>query len=225
MIIVLGFLLGIRHATDPDHVVAVSAVVSRERSIGRAALLGLSWGVGHSLTVMAAGGAMIMFGLKLPARLGLGLELAVGIMLIGLGAMNLRAFARARRDGRSASSASQAPAASPATRRSFLRSALIGVVHGLAGSAAIAVVVAASIADKSWALLYLLLFGVGTAGGMVAITVAFALPFVVTKAAARLQTKVVWLTGVMSIVVGAGVAYQVVVTDRWLSASPVWTPR
>jgi hypothetical protein len=227
----LGLLLGVRHATDPDHVVAVSAMVSRERSIGRAALLGLSWGVGHSLTVVAAGGAMIFFDLRLPPRLGLGLELAVAVMLIALGAVNVRAFGRARRaaaTARPARPTTEAPpeaSSAPRSRSSFARSAMMGIVHGLAGSAAIAMVVVASIADESWALLYLFLFGLGTIGGMVAITAALGLPFVAAKAAARVQTRVVMLTGVVSILVGVGVAYQVVVTGGWLSASPTWTPR
>ncbi len=229
MIIALGFLLGIRHATDPDHVVAVSAMVSRERSVKRAAWLGLSWGIGHSVTVVAAGSGMILFGLTLPPRLGLGLELAVAVMLIVVGSLNVAAFRRGRTHTRAreldvASTSTPSPPSSKTPTRTFLRSLLIGVVHGLAGSAAIAIVVVASIPDRTWALLYLLLFGLGTMGGMVAITVALALPFVVTRTAARLQTKVVWLTGVASILVGVGVAYQVIIVGGWLSTAPTWTP-
>jgi hypothetical protein len=223
-IIALGFLLGIRHATDPDHVVAVSAMVSRERSVRRAALLGVSWGVGHALTVLVAGAAMIAFGLELPPRLGLGLELAVAVMLVVLGAMNVQAFRRARRVGDAVEvDPSTSPATGP-TNRSFVRSLLIGVVHGLAGSAAIALVVVGSIPERTWALVYLSLFGLGTIGGMLAITIALALPFLATKAVARLQARVVWLTGVASILVGFGVAYQVIVMDGWLSAAPTWSP-
>jgi hypothetical protein len=223
-IIALGFLLGIRHATDPDHVVAVSAMVSRERSAKRAALLGFSWGLGHAVTVLIVGAAMIAFGLTLPARLGLGLELAVAVMLIVLGTMNVLAFRRSSRAVDTEADGNTARAPSPAGR-SFLRSLVIGVVHGLAGSAAIALVVVASIPETGWALVYLVLFGLGTMGGMIAITVALALPFLASKVAARLQARVVWLTGVASILVGFGVAYQIIVMDGWLSAAPTWSPR
>ncbi len=221
-IIALGFLLGIRHATDPDHVVAISAMVSRERSAKRAALLGLTWGLGHALTVMVVGAAMIAFDVTLPARLGLGLELAVAVMLIVLGAMNVWAY---RRSNRAAEHHTGAPRTPVPASRSLLRSLAIGVVHGLAGSAAIALVVAATIPETGWALVYLALFGVGTMGGMIAITVALALPFLASKVAARLQARVVWLTGVASIVVGFGVAYEIIVMDGWLSAAPTWSPR
>jgi hypothetical protein len=223
-IIALGFLLGIRHATDPDHVVAVSAMVSRERSAKRAALLGLSWGLGHALTVLVVGAGMIAFDVTLPARLGLGLELAVAVMLIVLGTMNVCASRRSTRANDHHTSGSTPPPPDPASR-SFLRSLAIGVVHGLAGSAAIALVVVASIPETGWALVYLALFGLGTMGGMIAITVALALPFLASKVAARLQARVVWLTGVASILVGFGVAYQIIVMDGWLSAAPNWSPR
>src|ERR1700716_1164469 len=88
-ILAFGFFLGMRHATDPDHVVAVSTIVSRERSILRAALIGILWGLGHTLTILAVGAAIILFGLSIPARVGLTMEFCVGLMLILLGALNL----------------------------------------------------------------------------------------------------------------------------------------
>ena len=87
----LGFLLGLRHATDADHIVAVTAIVARERSFARAARIGALWGIGHSLTVIVIGGALVAFRIAIPARLGLGLEFAVALVLILLGFSNLRA--------------------------------------------------------------------------------------------------------------------------------------
>src|SRR5271155_1403207 len=93
-IIVLGFFLGMRHATDPDHVIAVTTIVSRQRSIRHAAWIGVLWGLGHTITILAVGSAIILFGLVIPPRVGLTMELSVGLMLILLGAMNLSGILR-----------------------------------------------------------------------------------------------------------------------------------
>src|SRR5512146_979147 len=105
-IVALGFFLGMRHATDPDHVIAVSTIVSRERNIAKSAWVGAVWGVGHTLTIFVVGAALILLDFvgteqgsgalqfHLSPRLGLVMELAVAVMLIVLGIMNLRRFSR-----------------------------------------------------------------------------------------------------------------------------------
>src|SRR3984957_11107058 len=93
-IVVLGFFLGMRHATDPDHVLAVTTIVSRQRSIRHAAVIGVLWGLGHTITILAVGSAIILFGLVIPARVGLTMEMSVGLMLILLGALNLSGMLR-----------------------------------------------------------------------------------------------------------------------------------
>ena len=84
-ILIVGFLLGMRHATDADHIVAVSTIVSRQRSMRAAIPIGVLWGLGHTLTILVFGGAIIAFGLMIPPRLGLGMELLVAAMLVVLG--------------------------------------------------------------------------------------------------------------------------------------------
>src|SRR5437899_11366604 len=84
-IIAIGFFLGMRHATDPDHVIAVTTIVSQQRSTKRAAVIGALWGLGHTVTIFAVGTAIILFNLVIPVRLGLSMELSVGFMLIVLG--------------------------------------------------------------------------------------------------------------------------------------------
>ena len=91
----LGFFLGMRHATDADHVVAIATIVSRERSMAGSALIGAAWGVGHTITVMAVGAAIIVFGVVIPPQLGLSMEFAVGIMLVLLGVLTLTGMGRA----------------------------------------------------------------------------------------------------------------------------------
>src|SRR5450755_416819 len=88
-VIGVGFLLGTRHATDPDHVIAVTTIVSRQRSIRHAGLIGILWGIGHTITIFFVGAAIILFNLVIPTRIGLSMELAVGLMLIFLGVLNL----------------------------------------------------------------------------------------------------------------------------------------
>src|SRR5690349_24906799 len=87
----LGFFLGMRHATDPDHVIAVSTIVTRQPTIRAALLIGSLWGVGHTLTIVAVGGAIVFFTIVIPPRLGLSMEMAVALMLIVLGMWNLTA--------------------------------------------------------------------------------------------------------------------------------------
>ncbi len=175
-IVTLGFFLGMRHATDADHVVAVTTIVSRECSVRRAAWMGVVWGVGHSLTVALVGSAIILFGFVVPPRLGLGLELAVAVMLVGLGLWNLKGFRHWL--ARWWTQRPAQPRASAMVRHRFsLRPLLVGIVHGLAGSAAVAWLVLPLIRDPAWAAGYLLVFGAGTIVGMTLITAAIVLPF------------------------------------------------
>src|SRR5437868_7448017 len=88
-LMILGFVLGMRHATDPDHVIAVSTIVTRQPTIRAALLIGSLWGVGHTLTIVAVGGAIVLFTIVIPPRLGLSMEMAVALMLIVLGMWNL----------------------------------------------------------------------------------------------------------------------------------------
>src|SRR4051812_31031680 len=153
----IGFLLGLRHATDSDHVVAVSAIATREGSVSRALRIGAAWGVGHSVTLMLVGGAIVLFRLTIPARLGLAFEFLVALMLIALGVITL-----ARRQ--------------PPKSVSLRRPIAVGFLHGLAGSAFVALLVLAAISGWPSQLAYLAVFGIGTVVGMAVITTAIALP-------------------------------------------------
>src|SRR5690242_6837251 len=90
----LGFFLGMRHATDADHVIAVTTIVSRERTVRNAAVIGAVWGIGHTLTLLLVGGAIVLFRVVVPERFGLSLEFSVALMLILLGLSNFKSFAR-----------------------------------------------------------------------------------------------------------------------------------
>ncbi len=93
-LILVGFFLGMRHATDPDHVIAVTTIVTRRKSVRHAALIGVLWGLGHTITIFLVGMAIILFSVVIPVRVGLTMELSVGLMLILLGALNLTGVMR-----------------------------------------------------------------------------------------------------------------------------------
>src|SRR5262245_17888742 len=131
--IALGFLLGMRHATDADHVAAVAATVGRERLVRPAAWIGVWWGIGHTMTIVLVGTAIVLFNWIIEPRLGLAMEFGVGVMLVLIGVGNLRGH---RRSG--------APAHA-GRGLSNVRPVLIGFVHGLAGSAAVALLVMTTI--------------------------------------------------------------------------------
>ena len=216
--LLLGFVLGLRHATDADHVVAVGAITTRERSPRSALLIGVSWGLGHSLTVLAVGSAIAVFGLVVPPRVGLGMEFSVALMLIVLGAVNLQGAMRSLHSA--AHARSTEPSAS--VPRGALRAVGVGVVHGLAGSAAVALLVLATIQDPTLAVVYLAVFGLGTIAGMVTLTSALALPMAfAAQRFQRFQSLLARVAGVLSVVFGLFLAYRVGVVDGLFSAAPV----
>jgi high-affinity nickel-transport protein len=154
--------------------------------------LGAMWGAGHMLTVFGVGGAIIALGLVVPPRVALVFELAVGLMLIAIGALNLVGSGKA-----------SAP-------RSAARSFGVGMVHGLAGSTAIALMILATIRDVRTALAYLVVFGVGTVFGMVAMTVAMSLPMVLVSRADVVQRHVGRVAGLVSVAFGFVVIWRIV---------------
>ena len=205
---ITSLLLGMRHATDPDHIVAVTTIVTRERSVAKAAWIGAVWGIGHTITLLVVGGAIILFKVAMNARLGLSLELCVAIMLIVLGLLNLFNV-RAR--------TSDITAARPF---------LVGVVHGLAGSAAAALLIVPLIDDPRWAALYLLTFGLGTIVGMALITLTIAFPSLLAAAhLPNFQRSLRVASGAVSLVFGLYLVHRIGFGDGLFTAAPEWTPR
>jgi high-affinity nickel-transport protein len=271
-IALLGLLMGMRHATDPDHVIAVTTIVSRERRLTAAGRVGIVWGLGHTLTVLAVGAAIIVFKIAIPIRLGLAMEFAVAIVLLLLGLGAFASFIQlvARRivgtplavdrplvvhshahghgfgphrhphvhlDSSEQHGSEQValnhehglPAgamSSFAVRRPLLRSFGIGLVHGLAGSAAIALLVLGAIPEPLWATLYLAIFCLGTIVGMGLITTAIATPFAVAaQRMSWMHLSLVTGSGLVSFGFGLFLAYQLGIVDHLFGAAPIWTPR
>ena len=261
-IMAVGFFLGMRHATDPDHVIAVSTIVSRQPKLGRAALIGAFWGLGHTLTIFVVGTAIILFNVAIPTRVGLSMELSVGVMLIVLGAFNVISFFRAlpvapvTDDGHPAHSHHHShgdyihnhqhshhpeshPHAPDHTPVAWLdrmlgksgwyqhiRPLAIGIVHGLAGSAAVALLVLATIRNPRWAIAYLLVFGVGTIAGMMVITMSLASAIkVVGGRSQTFSRRLAMASGVLSLAFGCLVVYQIGFVNGLFTSNPMWTPK
>ena len=259
----LGFFLGMRHATDPDHVIAVSTIVSRQPSIRAALLIGSLWGVGHTLTIVAVGGAIVLFTIVIPPRLGLTMEMAVALMLIVLGMWNLTGFLEQIRglrvSGQGGAGGFRAPSHShrdyvyrhlsgigseqhghghdqiPVAwldRRlsglgvsQLLRPLLVGLVHGLAGSAAVALLVLALIRNPWWAIAYLVLFGLGTIAGMMLITAAIgAVLAYASRRSSRIERYLRLASGLLSLGFGLFLAYQIAIVDGLITGHVGATP-
>lgn len=244
----LGFVLGLQHATDPDHLVAVATIVTRERRFAAGALVGALWGLGHMATLTLAGGTLLALGLTLSPRTVVGAEVAVATMLVVLGIARLRDAARgvsavsvehcasdhehaghepngsgtvhshphhhgARQHGHAHVHPSRhlLDALGGGAERRYasvaVRAALVGAVHGMAGTAAVSLLVMTTMRTVAGAVLYLSVFGVGTIAGMTALTAAMAYPVALAARFRRARTALAVGAGVASI--AFGIAYGV----------------
>jgi len=233
----LGFILGIRHALEADHLVAVTAVVSDQRSVKHSALVGALWGVGHTASLLAAGVVVILLRVAIPARLASLLEFAVALMIICLGGRVLFLALRGLRgahvhehehgagahthlhfhDGEEAHAVGEARAH---THRShglgaplrWWRAAAVGALHGLAGSAVLTLFVLNEVVGgggQALGVAFLLFFGLGSVAGMLLMSVLVSLPFVLTSGRLDpVNTPVRVMTGLASIAFGLFYAWQ-----------------
>lgn len=162
-VLLLGLGLGLRHATDADHVVVVSALVQREPGVWKAARIAALWGAGHTVAFLALGLLIVLFGVRLPEAYERSAELLVAAMLIGFGVWHVVRSPRSDSDAAPMKAGSARPVA-------------IGLVHGLAGSAGIALLAATTIGSRSLAVVYLGLVALGTVIGMVVLTMVLSRP-------------------------------------------------
>jgi hypothetical protein len=191
-ILFLGFLTGLQHVLEADHLAAVASLATRSRGLAQAARQGVAWGLGHTLTLLVFGGAMLLMDQLVPEQLAAVLEMAAGIMLVVLGTGVLRKLWRERvhlhahQHGPVAHCHAHShlpgiphtadphrhghPARLPA------RALLVGMVHGLAGSAALILLALQTVHDAWLGLLYILIFGAGSIAGMALLTAAISLP-------------------------------------------------
>jgi nickel/cobalt exporter len=164
-VLLLGIGVGLRHAIDADHVVVVSALVQREPGVWRAARIAALWGAGHTIAFLALGFLIVLAEVRIPEAFERGAELLVALMLIGFGLWHL-VQSRAMGPG----------ATAPSVAGESVRPLVIGLVHGLAGSAGVALLAATTIGSRSLAAAYLGLVALGTVIGMVALTIVMSRP-------------------------------------------------
>jgi ABC-type nickel/cobalt efflux system permease component RcnA len=210
----LGTLVGVRHAFEPDHLTAVSTMVADARDARRGALLGALWGVGHTISLVVVGTLVLATGTALPERAEAAFELAVAVMLIVLGVL---ALVRAAREGehgpihhhhhRGTAHTHAGPAAHVHVAGATLarRPLFIGLVHGLAGSGAMTALVFAELPDLASRIAYITLFGIGSIGGMALASAVAGASLYRFARHRRIQRAVGLGTGVLSI--GVGVAW------------------
>ena len=215
-----GFVLGLRHALDVDHLAAVSTIVGRGRTLWRSALVGAAWGLGHTASLLAVAVGVVALHTEIPPALAQGLELAVAAMLVALGIRLLATVVRGGAFHAHVHTHGHGPHIHPhlhadarddhdhvpGGRRSFL----VGLVHGLAGSASVMLSVVATIPNPALALVYVAVFGVGSIGGMMAMSTLMGVPSMVT--ATRFHSADRWLragAAVASVVVGLNLAWEI----------------
>jgi high-affinity nickel permease len=240
-----GFLLGMRHATDADHVIAVTTILNRSRRFLDTTLIGALWGLGHTITVVIVGVLIIGFNVVIPPPVGLAMEFAVALMLIGLGILNLTGGLRSLTErltppapihahehdhggashGHLHGHGEQRGLVQTFGRYQLVRPVVVGLVHGLAGSAAVALLVLATIQDTGTALVYLVIFCVGVAAGMAILTTVIGLPFMLSSTKSVQINR--WLTigsGVLSLAFGLLLAYEIGIVGGLFTGDFHWEP-
>lgn len=187
-----GFVLGIRHAFDADHVVAISSIVMTTRSVRSATRHGVVWGVGHTLTLFLVGAAILFLKVKIPETVSLWLEGAAGLMLVVIGIRAIRAKEM------------------QSDLRTSHHSLMVGAMHGLAGSGALTLLVLASADTLLAGMVFILLFGVGSILAMMAISSLVAVPLAATRKMRRLDRTIRIAVGALSVVFGGLIIIHVI---------------
>ncbi len=194
----LGFLIGMQHATEADHVAAVSSLASRRSGVRAISMHGLFWGIGHTLTLLLVGGTCLVLRTSMPDNVAAQLEFAVGMMLIGLGLHvlyrvwtdKIHFHSHSHGGGRQhfhAHSHKADPTPHAQSNHAHVhaeklpwRTLIVGLVHGMAGSAALVVLTAATLQSPWWGIAYIVTFGTGTAIGMAVLSAIIAAPITLT---------------------------------------------
>ena len=218
----LGFLFGMQHATEADHVAAVCSLASGKSGIGSISRHGIFWGLGHTLTLLAVAGTCLVLRTTVPDGMASKLELAVGVMLIGLGLHVLYRVWRDKVHFHTHRHGSAAPHFHAHSHRADQmghgvsrhehrhaerlpwRTLAVGMVHGMAGSAALIVMTAATLQSPWWGVAYILAFGIGTAAGMALLSAVIAAPITLTARSLTFANRALQIViGIFTCAMGA----------------------
>jgi hypothetical protein len=195
-----GLLLGLRHALDADHIAAMSTLVSRAGGLRASLRCGAIWGTGHTATLFLTGILILGFKLSIPDSVASGLDVIVGMMLVWLGAVLVRDVMRMRRRERNDSPSSHVHESG--WHRMGMRSFVVGAVHGLAGSAALLLLILSTMESMTLGLAYILFFGIGSIAGMLFFSGALALPLAWSRGSGRMETAIRLSAATVSVAVG-----------------------
>ncbi|MEK7671824.1 MAG: urease accessory protein UreH [Bacteroidota bacterium] len=243
-ILSLGFILGLRHALDADHLIAVSTIVSGRKGIFSSSLVGAMWGIGHTAALLVIGLIVIALQIQITERVALAMEFGVAAMLVILGLNLLWKLYNGEmihvhvhehhghqhihphiHPFKTPHEHSSEPSHHESTSSKFLqrllshvakskRSILIGMVHGMAGSAALMLIVLATIQSTTLALLYIAIFGFGSIGGMMLMSTVIGLPFMLTADKSLTLNRIVrGIAGVTSVLFGLFLGWQIGVVE------------
>ncbi len=225
----LGFLLGLRHALDADHVIAVSTIVAQTRQLTKAALVGTLWGIGHTLTLSVIG-LVVLFGqFSIPEPLAQGAEFLVGLVLVLLGVSTLWGLRRRRIHLHSHSHGNEehthfhshleiSEHRHDHRPRVGWKPLLVGMIHGMAGSAALMLLVLSTVQSSFVSLLYILCFGIGSIGGMILVSLVLGIPVVWTARLPllnRIPRAIALLVGLVSIAFGLWLMIEIGILEGW----------
>ena len=228
-VLAFGLILGFKHATEADHVVAVSSIVSEHRKLGKVAMIGGLWGLGHTLMLVIVGMFVLALGIAIPEHISRYLEFAVGLMIIGLSGMALTRALRNRGDvhvhthshggtkhshihfhEHGTEHQGEPSQHSHSIRRMGLKPLLVGAMHGLAGSAALTLLVLTQVRSFWLGMSYLLIFGLGSVLGMMVVSVIIGLPFAMSaRRLSNLTRGLQMAAGLVGIAFGCWYAYSV----------------
>ena len=225
----LGFGLGLKHALDADHVIAISTIVGRQRSIWKSSLVGVVWGLGHTTSLFLAAVAVVALRFTISPLLGSSMELCVGLMLMFLGADVLRRVLRGdvrihshvhEHDGTEHVHLHVHPHTHATSHHWHhapgIRPFLVGIVHGLAGSAALMLFVLGTISSPWAALLYVVIFGAGTIAGMLIVSTLLSLPLALASRLPGVAHRIHLAAGIGSFAFGVFYTWQIAFGDGFL---------
>ncbi|TAK62026.1 MAG: urease accessory protein UreH [Bacteroidetes bacterium] len=223
----LGFILGLKHALDADHLIAVSTIVSEKKGFWSSSLVGALWGAGHTISLLIVGLIVIALNVQIPERLALAMELCVALMLIALGASvlwkikkgavlhlhvhehNHHVHVHPHIHELNTAQEHRHDHEVTVGKKPFF----VGMVHGVAGSAALMLLVLTTISSRAIALLYIGIFGLGSVGGMFLMSALIGLPFSLTANFTRLNKAIQLTAGVISVVFGIFLVWQIGFVD------------
>ncbi|NYE05767.1 sulfite exporter TauE/SafE [Bacillus niacini] len=212
-ILALGFVLGIKHAIEPDHVIAVSTIASQSKKLFRSSLAGVFWGIGHTATLFIVGIILLIMKGQIPEKWAMSLEFLVGIMLVYLGISTITSLKKIHVHQHEHESETINPHGTQQKNFSYIKSMIIGLVHGLAGSGAIVVLTMSTVKSVFESAFYILIFGFGTVIGMLFFTTILGISFTFSAKRLRLNKTLTQITGVVSTVSGIYYMYNLGIAE------------